>query len=163
MKAKRSRSWVAVDSPQIWHLTRRTLSHNKGANNHPPEKLLTECRAEILRSHVSQISALPPDDHLCLSCLHPDLRVPPDWALEIMPRQLEHALLSAPSRYYMATLDFQKRGIRSGCTTAGRFLGEEWNKPRKKYEGPGWKQALLDDAIDHLRGLLSQSTSRTSQ
>jgi len=51
----------------------------------------------------------------------------------------------------MMTIDFGKRGIRIGFATTGRFLGEEWNKSRKKYGGRGWKQALVDDAVAHFR------------
>lgn len=82
--------------------------------------------------------------------------LPEGWVLEPLPRQPDYALLSTPAtgRRYMATIDFQKRGIRSGYSTTGRFLGEEWNSPRKKYGGRGWRQALVDDAVAHLRKVL---------
>ena len=51
----------------------------------------------------------------------------------------------------MATIDFHARGFRTGCSISGRFVSEEWNKPRKKYLGKGWKQELTDDAVSYLR------------
>ena len=84
-----------------------------------------------------------------------DLQIPEGWTLEPLERQPDYALLSTPSpRSYMATIDFARRGIRSGYSVSSRFVGEEWNKPRKKYGGRGWKQALVDDAIAHLREVL---------
>jgi hypothetical protein len=80
--------------------------------------------------------------------------IPEGWKLEPLPRQPDYALLSVPSDPYMVTIDFGKRGLRTGYSTSGRFLGEEWNRPRKKYGGRGWKQALVDDAVDHLREVL---------
>ena len=83
------------------------------------------------------------------------LRIPEGWTLETLERQPDYALLStgAPVRY-MATVDFRLRGFRSGYSTTGRLFGEEWNKPRKKYGGRGWKQTLVDDAVAHLREVL---------
>jgi hypothetical protein len=54
----------------------------------------------------------------------------------------------------MVTIDFRSRGIRSGYSVTGRFVGEEWNKPRKKYGGRGWQQTLVDDAVAHLQEVL---------
>jgi hypothetical protein len=88
----------------------------------------------------------------------PNLNVvlPEGWTLELLPRQPDHALLSTPpdTPRYMATIDFHARGIRTGYSTTGRFLGEEWNKPRKKYGGRGWRQVLVDEAVTHLRTVL---------
>lgn len=82
--------------------------------------------------------------------------LPAGWTLEPLPRQPAYALLSTPSsgRRYMATLDLRARGIRTDYSTSGRFISEEWNKPRKKYGGRGWKQELVDDAVAHLRVVL---------
>jgi hypothetical protein len=77
---------------------------------------------------------------------------PDGWSLEALPRQPEHALLRAPSGH-MVTLDFRKRGIRTGYNTTGRFLGEDWSVRRKKYVGRGWRQELVDDAVAHLQEL----------
>lgn len=83
------------------------------------------------------------------------LRIPEGWSLEPLERQPDYALLSTPSPgRYMATIDLRARGIRSGYSTTGRFLGEKWNKPRKKYGGRGWRQALVDDAVAHLQEVL---------
>lgn len=84
------------------------------------------------------------------------LRIPEGWALEPLPRDEDRALLSTPApQRYMATIDFRARGIRSGYSVTGRFLGEEWNKPRKRYDGRGWRQELVEDAVIHLRGILT--------
>ncbi len=84
-----------------------------------------------------------------------DLHVPDGWSLEPLERQPDCALLSTPSpSRYMATIDFRARGIRSGYSISGRFVGEEWNKRRKKHNGRGWKQALVDEAIAHLQEVL---------
>ena len=81
-----------------------------------------------------------------------DLAVPEGWSLESMPRLLDHVILSTPPpRHYMATIDFHARGFRAGYSVSGRFVGAEWNKPRKKYLGKGWKQKLTDDAVSYLR------------
>lgn len=83
-----------------------------------------------------------------------DLRIPEGWTLEPLERQPDYMLLGTPAPCYMATIDFEHRGIRSGYSTTGRYVGETWNKPRKKYGGRGWKQQLVDDAIAHLREVL---------
>lgn len=93
------------------------------------------------------MSRLPPDPRTS------GVVVPDGWRLEglSMPDQV---LLSDPSGSFMTTIDFGKRGLRTGYSTTGRFIGEEWNKVRKKYGGRGWKQALVDDAVAHLRKVL---------
>ena len=85
-----------------------------------------------------------------------DLVIPEGWTLEPLPRQSDYMLLTttpSPVRY-MATVDFRLRGFRSGYSTSGRLFGEECNKPRKKYSGRGWKQAIVDDAVAHLQEVL---------
>lgn len=80
-----------------------------------------------------------------------DVIVPEGWSLEQMERLPNHVLISTPPpMYYMATIDFHARGLRNGCSVSGRFIGEEWNAPRKKYLGKGWKQGLVDDAVAYL-------------
>lgn len=84
-----------------------------------------------------------------------DLRIPDGWTLAPMERLPDYALLSTPSPgRYMATIDFRVRGVRSGYSTTGRFVGEAWNKRRKMYGGRGWRQALVDDAVAHLQEVL---------
>jgi hypothetical protein len=81
-----------------------------------------------------------------------NLRIPDGWTLESLERLPDHVLLtSPPPGRYMTTIDFRARGIRPGYSTTGRFVGEEWNKRRKKYGGRGWKQVLVDDAVAHLQ------------
>jgi len=83
------------------------------------------------------------------------LRIPDGWTLEPLERRPDYALLSTPSPgRYMATIDFRARGIRSGYSTTGRLVGEEWNKRRSKPGGRGWRQVLVDHAVAHLREVL---------
>ena len=83
------------------------------------------------------------------------MHVPEGWLLEAMPRLPDHVILhTPPPGRYMATIDFHARGIRAGCSVSGRFVGEEWNKSRKKYRGRGWKQELINDAVTYLRAVL---------
>lgn len=80
------------------------------------------------------------------------LRVPEGWTIKPLERQPDHALVSTPSPgRYMATIDFRLRGFRTGYSTTGRLVGEEWNTRRKKYGGRGWRQQVVDDAVSHLR------------
>ena len=82
------------------------------------------------------------------------LRIPEGWAIESLERRPDFALITTPSPLrYMVTVDFRARGFRSGYSTTSKFVGEEWNTQRKKYGGRGWRQMLVDDAVDHLRGL----------
>lgn len=105
-----------------------------------------------------------------------DLRIPDGWTLEPFARQPDYALLSTPSPgRYIATIDFRARGIRSGYSISGKFVGEEWSRastarasskrarqPRgskpsttpMKYSGRGWKQTLVEAAIAHLQEVL---------
>jgi hypothetical protein len=124
-----------------------------------PDQVSTLCRGELLCRRLTRTSQLLPEiyanDHFCMGCVHPDLRAPEGWVLEVLPRMSDHVLLSTPlPNRYMATIDFHARGIRSGYSVTGRFVGEEWNKKRKKYGGRGWKQVLVDDAVTHLREVL---------
>ena len=81
--------------------------------------------------------------------------IPDGWTLEPLERLPDYVLLSTPSPgRYMATIDFKHRGFRSGYCISGRYVGEEWNKPRKKYVGRAWRQQVVDDAIAHLREVL---------
>lgn len=83
------------------------------------------------------------------------LRIPEGWTIEPLERLPDYALITTPPlRRYMATVDFKHRGFRSGYNISGRYVGEEWNKPRKKYVGRGWKQALVDDAVAHLQEVI---------
>jgi hypothetical protein len=122
-----------------------------------PETISTICRGSFPRYKISRTAQIQPEllnAHFCPCCEH-DLRLPDGWTFESFPRDEHYALLSTPSpRRYMATIDFRARGFRSGHSTTGRIVGEEWNKPRKKYVGRGWRQMLVDDAAAHLQEVL---------
>jgi hypothetical protein len=86
-----------------------------------------------------------------------DVNIPAGWTLEPNGREPQYAILSTPAPCsYFTTIDFTARGFRNGGSYSGLFVGEEWGKRhlRKKYEGRGWKQALVNDAIKHLQALL---------
>ncbi len=55
----------------------------------------------------------------------------------------EQTLLTSPHKY-MVTVDFDKRGFRSGMSTHGQLLN------KTGYRGRGWKQQLVDDAVKWL-------------
>jgi hypothetical protein len=83
------------------------------------------------------------------------LRIPDGWTLEMLERSTDHALLTTPSPLrLMTTIDFKLRGFRTGYSTTAGLVGEAWNKKRKKYGGRNWKQALVDDAVAHLKDVL---------
>jgi len=85
-----------------------------------------------------------------------ELRVPEGWTLEALPRDPDHVLLSTPPPgSYVVTIDFRLRGFRTGYCTTGLLVGEAWNTKRKKYGGRGWQQKIVDDAVIHLREVLT--------
>ena len=149
---------VTVDRRVTWHATHEPIRLDGMSGVVFPELILTLCRASLERHQISRTAQLLPEisnDRLCGCCVHPDLRVPNGWMLEPLPRMPDYLLLSTPLPVrYMATIDFRARGVRSGYCVTGKFVGEEWNKRRKKYNGRGWKQALVDDALSHLQEVL---------
>ena len=64
-------------------------------------------------------------------------------AEELKPVVLEQVLLTSPDRL-MVTVDFARRGFRSGLVMSGRMTST------KTYAGRAWKQKLIDDAMQHL-------------
>lgn len=85
------------------------------------------------------------------------LTIPEGWMLERSDHYGDQAYLSTPGpTCYVATIDFTNRGFRLGMVVSGRLYGDDLVKKtkRKKFEGRGWAQALVDHAADHLRGLL---------
>lgn len=89
-----------------------------------------------------------------------DLRVPDGWTQEQLERQPDHVLITTPlpSRFFV-TVDFRLRGFRTGLRTTGKLVGEEWNKLSKKYNGRGWKQELVDDAVTYLQKIVEESAA----
>lgn len=87
-----------------------------------------------------------------------DVRAPKGWSLEPLPRLPDYVLLTTPPPMrFMATIDFHARGFRTGYSISSKLVGEEWNKPRKKYRGRNWKQALVNDAAAHLQTLIDEA------
>jgi len=73
--------------------------------------------------------------------------LPEGWTSESVYDDRYLLLHSAPPKRYMATIDWEKRCIRSGFNTRGSAVSE------KKYTGRGWKDALVRDAVQWLRGI----------
>jgi hypothetical protein len=82
------------------------------------------------------------------------LRIPDGWTLESMTGMRDVSVLTAP-QIGAATIDFSRRGFRGGTfVLTGKFVGEKLTRSghvRKLYEGRGWKQSLVDDAIAWLQ------------
>ena len=83
------------------------------------------------------------------------LKIPEGWRIEELPRDPDHLLISTPSpTTIFTTIDLKLRGFRTGYSTTGLLVGEAWNRKRKKYDGRGWLQAIVDDAVTHLQKIL---------
>ena len=82
------------------------------------------------------------------------LRIPDGWSLEPMSGGRDVSVLTAP-QIGAATIDFGRRGFRGGAfVLTGKFVGEKLTRGgnvRKPYEGRGWKQILVDDAVAWLQ------------
>jgi hypothetical protein len=84
------------------------------------------------------------------------LTIPEGWTLEdYSARDPDFIVLIMPAPLMMfATIDLKKRGFRSGITTIGLMSGHTLTKRGyrgKKYEGRGWMQQIIDDAVDYLK------------
>lgn len=80
-------------------------------------------------------------------------RIPDGWRLESLHGARDVSVLTAP-RIGAATIDFRLRGFRGGVVLSGKFVGEKLTRAgnvRKPYEGRGWKQVLVDDAVAWLQ------------
>ncbi len=70
--------------------------------------------------------------------------IPEGWTLEVLkPAALDQVLIQSPD-HLMVTVDFDRRGFRSGLVMNGRMTS------KKTYTGRGWKQTLVNDAVQHL-------------
>lgn len=73
--------------------------------------------------------------------------LPEGWTSESVYDDRYLLLCSAPPKGYMATIDWGDRCIRLGFVTCGPVISE------KKYTGRGWKDVLVGDAVECLRGI----------
>lgn len=72
--------------------------------------------------------------------------LPDGWKSE--PLSSHELLITAPGpRGGMVTVNFEKRSFALGCRTSSRSAKET-------YEGRGWKQALLGDAVKLLDSVI---------
>lgn len=85
------------------------------------------------------------------------LVLPNGWTLERPHGFGDQAILRAETVKGSATIDFTLRGFRWGSATSGSLVGDDYKKKttRKKYEGRGWAQKLVDDVVLHMRGIES--------
>lgn len=70
--------------------------------------------------------------------------VPQQWNLELIYG--DYLLVTSPGRW-MVTVDFDKRGFRAGHSVSARMTST------KKYEGRGWREKLVGDAVAWLQEL----------
>lgn len=75
--------------------------------------------------------------------------VPEGWTAEKLS-SIGQALIKSPD-HLMVTVDFRLRGFRSGLVTTGRMTST------KTYNGRGWKQLLVNDAVQHLVDVVKRS------
>jgi hypothetical protein len=77
------------------------------------------------------------------------VKIPEGWSLERDGYGKGYDVLSTPPPIrYSATIDWERRAFRSGMSVTGTVASV------KKYAGRGWRQALVDDAVTHLRKVL---------
>lgn len=85
------------------------------------------------------------------------LKIPYGWRLEpYAPPDLDVLVLVTHGPRYATTIDFRDRCFRSGFSTSGPPVGEAWSAIGgwRRYDGRGWRQKIVDDAVAHLRGVL---------
>lgn len=74
--------------------------------------------------------------------------LPPDWTHEA-PRHLKDiVVLHAPDNKGMVSVDFLQRCFRSGLSSWGPKAST------KQYAGRGWREILVADAVEWLKGVL---------
>lgn len=61
--------------------------------------------------------------------------------------------IDGPGGY--VTIDWDRRGFRSGYSTSGRLTSTE------KYAGRGWKEKLVADAVAWLQGVYTSRSDRS--
>ena len=80
--------------------------------------------------------------------------LPEGWKIEPILHTRLQAILTCPPPTLYATIDFDCRGFRGGYCVTGKFVGEKLLRSgktqRKQYDGRGWKQALVNDAVAYL-------------
>jgi hypothetical protein len=74
--------------------------------------------------------------------------IPAGWTFEDIKDRGQTLLMTPAPQRYMTTIDWERRGFRSGYCTYGRLLNN--GSPT----GRGWKQRLVDEAVVFLEGLL---------
>jgi hypothetical protein len=62
-----------------------------------------------------------------------------------MPYSKNIMIIESPSREGFVSVDFDSRCFRSGICMSGPFMRHG------AYSGKGWRQTLVDDAIEYLR------------
>lgn len=66
--------------------------------------------------------------------------LPEGWTTEALAGGA-HTLLKSPNEVGYATVDWSRRGFRSGCSVTGPMAST------KSYAGRGWREQLVRDAV----------------
>lgn len=70
--------------------------------------------------------------------------LPEGWTCERYSPAMNHYVVFSPRRY-MVTIDFERRCLRTGMSVSGLPM------KTRKYAGRGWKEAMVADAVAHLK------------
>lgn len=73
--------------------------------------------------------------------------LPEGWTSEAVYEGRYLLVRSPPPKSYMATIDWERRCVRPGLVTRGTTISE------KAYAGRGWRDAIVADAVAHLRSI----------
>lgn len=73
--------------------------------------------------------------------------LPEGWTAESVYDGRFTLIHSAPPKRYMATIDWERRCVRPGLVTRGQTISD------KEYAGRGWRDAIVADAVEHLRSI----------
>jgi AraC-like DNA-binding protein len=76
------------------------------------------------------------------------LQIPEGWSQEVMEHTQRVQVLVKRPGIGMVTIDFDLRCFRSGLSLAGKGIG-----PKKPPVGHGWKQTLVDAAVEWLNSI----------
>lgn len=75
------------------------------------------------------------------------MNLPEGWTSEAAYDERYLLIHSAPPKRYMATIDWQERCVRTGFVTRGPAIS------KKEYGGRNWRDAIVADAVAHLRSI----------
>lgn len=77
-----------------------------------------------------------------------DINLPEGWKSEQMPYSRNILVIDSPRGEGFVSVDFDTRGFRGGMSMSGPLMRHG------VYSGRGWRQRLVDDAVEWLRGII---------